>query len=280
MGISRTRTTLFVAAVTALGIGVPTAIVGRELHQESLDQDLISAVDRDDATSVRLLLRGGADANATIMPHQSFGLWARITNAFGRRSHDARLNYPSILLYAAEQEPADKGESYWLALDQGRTPEATDNVAVVSALLGGDADVNYRGVENVTPLLAAARRNKFDTVVALLRYNPDVNAAASDGQVAMECIAFADKPALVELLFQHGSHLNATSTNRPDPLNAALYAAMQPRKITDVRATVACLLRHGAKVDESQPNRLTVLHLASAFRDQRHMEMLKQAGAK
>lgn len=79
--------------------------------------------------------------------------------------------------------------------------------AIVDALIGAGADLQYSGINGWTPLHMAAARGSTQIAEVLVKAGADVNRRKEiDGEETplMEA-AFAGQPAMVELLLSHGA---------------------------------------------------------------------------
>lgn len=96
--------------------------------------------------------------------------------------------------------------------------------SVVSLLLRKGADVSKRGKFGQTPLHYAtkARRSRKETVKAILKSNPDIEATDDDGNTPLIVAVFDNQGfSVIQLLLNHGA--SSTTKNKVD-LSAQDYA--------------------------------------------------------
>lgn len=91
---------------------------------------------------------------------------------------------------------------------------ADSRAAIVDALAAG-ADVNARGIHNITPLMIAVDRLKHQAVTELLARgaNPNLKADDGAGAVSLAVENYRDAPDIMFALFKSGGDPN---TRRPD----------------------------------------------------------------
>ena len=214
---------------------------------------LAAAAKRQDAATVRTLLRQKAHVNAPDAEGMTALHWA---------AHYNDLATVRALLAA--------GAKAAVANRYGVTPlhEAATlgNVAIVSALLRGGADADASYGDGETPLMIAARVGSLDTVRALIERGAKVNATEQfRGQTALMLAANENHAAVVKVLLDAGANANTRTReydfqnlsggaggiihDRPQGgLTALILAARQ-----GARETAEALLAGGADIDAVEP---------------------------
>lgn len=181
---------------------------------------LIWAAARGDAHNVALLLGAGADPNAM------------------------DIQYTTAVSYAAER---DHVVCVRLLLEAGADPDpplpadikvgsglncaarnATDPL-VIKLLLDFGADLESSGVENITPLIHAARTDKVSFAVLLLEYGADINATTTLGQTPLTTAMTHNSHNVLQLLLERWSEYSECPRLKGTHLLqiAALYADVQ-----------------------------------------------------
>jgi ankyrin repeat protein len=119
----------------------------------------------------------------------------------------------------------------------------TPNVAV-RLLIDTGADTNARGGEWVTPLIAAAFKQRDDILQLLIENGADLNTESQKKGSALSQAAKAGNAPLVATLIRAGANANgsASSPQAPTPL----YSGAKSGSL----ATVQILLKHGADVNK------------------------------
>ncbi len=171
--------------------------------------------------------------------------------------------------------PDDTGypKPLWVASSKGL-------VTIVKALLRANADIEARGPNNETPLIAACDRARLSVARELLAAGAEVNARTSDNQTAlMRAISYGNPHVFNELLAA-----GADVTVRDAFDQTALALVICGRKTVmmeeDARAQlVRKLVEKGAEVDYKLRNRATVLYIACGLGLSTVVAALIQAGA-
>ena len=160
---------------------------------------LADAVQRRDASAIRVLLDQHADVNAAQADGFTALFWAA-------RLDDAQL--VDQLLHA--------GADTKIANQYGITPllEACENgdAAIIESLLKAGADPNTGQAEGETPLMTAARTGDADSVRVLIDHGAQVDAKERwRGQTALMWAAAEKHAEVVQILIQRGAQVNTQS---------------------------------------------------------------------
>jgi ankyrin repeat protein len=146
--------------------------------------------------------------------------------------------------------------------------EAGD-VQRVRLLLKLGVPVNCKGVDNITALICAARRDRIDAAGYLIVHGADVNAAEVPfGYRPLSGAAQVGDLALVRLLVEAGAEVNYTGAGGGTPLQIAANR--------DWPEVVAFLLAHGADPNLPDGSGMTPAFEATAG----VLRMLVKAGAR
>jgi hypothetical protein len=295
----RRRTVLLALLLLAGLVAVPVVLTWRQVRQEQLNHALIAAVDRNDVVNVRRHLCEGADPNAQVLPEDKRPFWKRLLDLLRQRPIPSDLSPPSIFVKPVI-EPVLMKAIAW----SPRSDSDDDNVDTVRALVEAGADVNFRVAYlyqgSTTPfriplLLEAIDRSKWKVVHTLLDHHADTKATDDYGRTALMYAAALKNADAVKSLLTSGANINAKDGDG----NTALLWVFDPRTILQrtivrvhfgvsykanprLRATVACLLQHGASVNVQEGVGISVMELAAPYcqNDRRLIQMLKQAGAR
>jgi ankyrin repeat protein len=127
---------------------------------------------------------------------------------------------------------------------------------VVRLLLIMGADVEERGVNEMTPLLYAAYYGKLTFVKILVEAGADINARANTGGTVLYCAASKNDAELVQFLLENGARdlLDVSNDNGYTPLHIAAYFDKLP--------VAQLLVERGARLDLKNNNRQTPYQLA------------------
>ncbi len=271
----RFRAVVLSLALLALLSGIPIVLTWRAVRQERLNHALIAAVRSNDTFAVRHLLHQGADPNAPILPEDTRSLWQRLLDILRHKPAPRPLIHDSALFEAIDYAPDAAYENFF------------DNVDTANALVEAGADVNICNEAGRTPLIEAASLDKKSTLQMLLTHHVDVNAVDINGTTALMFAAYHHEPETVEILLNRGANVNATYNDGGTALYLALAIAIpvvglspDAQTVKSVRETVACLLRHGASVQDRKGAAYSILSLARFYHDKQLIQMLQQAGAK
>jgi uncharacterized protein len=208
------------------------------------------------------------------------------TNAAVKADVDARLvDGSTALLYAAYFGDVDLTAAL---LEAGADPDARNNYGafalseaaqngnarIVGLLLEHGANPNLANPEGETALMVAARSGSLEAAELLLQHGAEVNAREQwGGQTALMWAAAQQQSAMLELLIKHGADVNLHGSarlwdrrtmNEPRPkdmnkggFSALLYAARQ-----GCTACVPILVKAGADLNATDPDRVSSLNLA------------------
>ncbi|MCK4871773.1 MAG: ankyrin repeat domain-containing protein [Phycisphaerales bacterium] len=189
---------------------------------------LMRAAELADAETVALLLERGADVSSLT----AAGSWPPLYfSLVGLRTDEA------------ESRPAGERQDG----DTTRDVTVRPRLRVISQLLDAGADPNVIGGSDLTVLALAiqwSRATAHDVVELLLARGADPDGKGGD---ALHEAASDNSIAMLELLMQHGAHLNDAITAQG---NTVLHSVGYSKE--DAEEMVAFLLRHGA--DPKLPN--------------------------
>jgi hypothetical protein len=300
MTMRRKRAALITLCILMGLVSVPVALTWREVRQEQLNHALIAAVERHDAATVRSLLRQGADPNAPILPNDKRSAWTRLLDHVLDRPVPTAFDTDSLLLKAVGWQPKRGPVSL-------ETP-AFDNADITRMLAESGATVNFQGTGDqyesfmgnlgmhelslgsdvrwhTTPLLTAVGFQQWGAVKVLLAHHGEVNATDTFGNTPLMYAAGFDNTEALNALLDCGADVNARNHCGETALLFALDAyriMLEWRPMPELRATVACLLQHGASVNIHDSTGMSVLTMAYFYgnKDERLLRMLKHAGAK
>ncbi|HET9400001.1 MAG TPA: ankyrin repeat domain-containing protein [Candidatus Acidoferrales bacterium] len=136
-------------------------------------------------------------------------------------------------LFRAHGKPSAQLTGQLLSVAAARSPE------ILRFLLDTGVNVNARGSEGVTPLIAAARQSDSqDNLRLLLERSADVNARDGSGRTALSYAATASNTGVIDVLVRHGANVNAQDNEGRTPLMHAADMCY----VWDIRA----LLQAGA----------------------------------
>lgn len=195
------------------------------LPLRATDQQLVDAVNRDDAAAVHALLARGADPNTQSVPTD---LWETPLDTAVRRVW-LRVSRPKSRRVPVLTAAASRGDA-----------------EIVSALLDKGADPEVLDEYGSTALMRAVApwpdgRPALPTVKALLAHGARVNAGAGDSS-ALASAVYAGSLGVVSLLLQKGADVNARDGNGNIILEMARI-----RTAAGGHAVMVLLLRAGAK---------------------------------
>ena len=166
------------------------------------DHPLVQAAKRNDAATVRTLLRQRVDANAKEGDGATALHWAAY--------HGNTTITDQLIAAGARVEVAND-----LAITPLALAAENGHAAIVDRLLARGANPNAASATGVTPLMRAARTGNVASVRALLAKGAQVNAAESDRQqTALMWAVSQDHPEIVKALLENGADTRARTVVR------------------------------------------------------------------
>ena len=251
----------------------------RGTSAEMLNAALYDASDQEMESTVKLLLKFGANPNAEGKEY----VWSCVVRL-------NKLNYTHRYGNALQAAAFDGSNG------------------IVETLLAYKADVNMQGGDYGTALQAAAFHGHKDIARMLLDHGAHVNTDAPIGLYgsALQAACSYQDADLVELLISHGAIVNTCGGMYGSPIMAAVDEAMQINveilvkyganvNVKDARDEHApllvmagftlgkqqleLLLDHGADIEETDDEGTTVLIAAADSGDKESLEMLLARGA-
>lgn len=204
---------------------------------------LIEAVKRGDAATVRSLIAQKVDVNARAADSATALDWAIEANDTG---------IANLLIDAgADVNAATRYKITPLALAC-----SNGNAAIIERLLKAGVDANSKSEDGETALMTAALNGKVDAIKVLLTHGAQVNAVEPyKGQTALMWAAGAGNAAAEELLVEFGADVKARSKAG---YTALLFAVLNNR-IEAART----LLKLGANIEDKAPDGTTALNMAA-----------------
>ena len=167
-------------------------------HPEQIDTmdalrrtPLVWAAARGDAHNVALLLGAGADPNAMDIQYTIAVSYA------AERDHAVCVRL--LLEAGADTDPPLPSD---IRVGHGLNCAARNatNPLVIKLLLDFGADLESSGVENVTPLIHAARTDKVSFAMLLLEYGANINATTTLGQTPLTTAITHNSHNVLQLL--------------------------------------------------------------------------------
>ena len=204
--------------------------------------ELIDAVKREDAATVRTLLARRANVNGEAADGSTALHWAV------QRNNPALVD---LLLGAGASPKASTRYNvpplYFAALN--------GNARIIERLLAAGADANATAYEGQTMLMTAALAGRAEAVRLLLQRGARVDATEpSRGQTALMWAASEGNTEAAAVLLEAGANVGAKSTGGFTPL---LFAVRNARL-----DTAALLLTRGANVNDVAPDGSSALGMA------------------
>ncbi len=198
--------------------------------------------EKGDQEVINLLIREGADPNKTTFaatPAKAMGVGKTFVGV-GRATLDA----------------CNKGSSplMWAAL--ASSPEA------VSALLKAGAKVNHCDAKGETALHKAAEYEETDNVAVLLSAGADVHACDHEGVTALHQAASEGDEEMISLLVKMGADLEAKDSSDTGGTGVGATPLFHAASGNNAD-TVLALLNAGARIDATNNQGQTALHIAA-----------------
>jgi uncharacterized protein len=185
---------------TVLPIGVLAFCVSALLSAAPPDASVADAAMNGDTTTIRSLIKEGADVNSAQGDGTTALHWAALKG---------NVELASMLLYAgASPRATTRLGGYTPLLMASKNGDA----AMVDVLLSNGADANDKTTTGVTPLMFAAASGHADAVEALLDKGADVNAKESaKNETALTFAAAYGRVDVIRLLTSRGADVTATT---------------------------------------------------------------------
>ncbi len=267
---------------------------GTEKNQKMLNDQLIEATENDNTEIIEVLLKEGADINAT----NEDGQTALVIAA--EKGHietvQVLLTTPGINIDAANNKDgstalmfaAQNGHTNIVntLIDKGADVNAANNkygstalmfaalcgnTEIVNNLIDKDANVNATDKDGLTALMITAATGHVDIVQILLDKGIDINAADHGNFTALMFAANKGHTETVKTLLKKGANVNAASHNSPTALMMAAGAGH-----VDI---VQILLKENAEIDATAGRGDTALTLAASTGNTETVRVLLAAGA-
>jgi len=258
-----------------------------------INQELLEAARKGDATAVKALLTKGADANTRDNEVDGSALiWATagrhrdVVGVLLKAGADVNAKDKdgvTALMLAAQRgeteivkmlvaEDADVNAKNKDGVSALMLAAQRDNREIVEMLVAEDADVNAKRNDGMTALLLAVGNFHTDTVKVLLRRGADPNVRLPpEGWTALMSAANLGRADIAEALLAHAVDVNAKNN---DGMTALMLAAETGH--TDI---LTLLLANGADLNIKHSNGMTALMWATARVQVEAARMLREAGA-
>ena len=206
----------------------------------SINQKLVSAVEKGNLADVKQLISDGADVNA----RDKYGNTPLI--------YAAAYGYLDLVKYLVS-----KGADVNVKGNRGNTPlifaAGNGYLEIVKFLVSKGADVNVRGWMGQTPLYYAVKGGYFEIVKYLISKGADVDAAA------LLCAVDEGYLPIVKYLVSEGANVNARDHIGETPLH---YVTEKRHVSKNDLEIVEYLVSHGADVNAKNDFGITPLHYA------------------
>ncbi|RDD38686.1 Transient receptor potential cation channel subfamily A member 1 [Trichoplax sp. H2] len=145
------------------------------------------------------------------------------------------------------------------------------NAEVIECLIARGADINIKGLNNVTPLHLAARYNRYTAVKVLLMFNADIGVKDIDSNTALHYAAKGGNQKICEeLLNKRPSLIDSVNADEMTPLHFACN--------TNHEAVCVCLIERGADILRRTADGSLPIHLAASKGNTSLMELLLTTG--
>ncbi|KAK3324113.1 ankyrin repeat-containing domain protein [Cercophora scortea] len=228
-----------------------------KISKETLDNSLYEATDKEKESTMKPLLKLGADPDAT---GEAFG------NALTAAANDGAEKIILALLEAGARVNSSNGYALQIAAQQG-------HVKVVEILLkhGADVDeVNDRH-ECRTALQAACDYTRLEVVKLLLDHGANPNLGGGSFTRPIFSAIFAGTDVLTRLLEADGLELDVVGLWSLTPLSVVCWMLPAP--------WLGTFLEHGASVDFANLDGETALISSAYVGDEECVKLLLERGA-
>jgi ankyrin repeat protein len=196
-------------------------------------------------------------------------LTAFLTVVFGTNAATAAMSDEEFLWLCSDGAQAEVEQAVRMGAnvnakdDLGWTPlmhaaRNNRNPRLISALIGGGADVNGRSGVGQTALMMASGFASFETVSVLIGAGASVTDREDDGWTALMWAANQNgDPRIISLLIERGSDVNASNDNGETALILAAILNKNP-------AVLSLLISSGADARAKDKNGKTAADYASS----------------
>ena len=182
-------------------------------ENENLSSPLIAAAKSGDLTTVRALLKTGADKDEVTD-------WGRI--AMWHAAQNGHWKIVRLLIeHGADHDKADKDRTYfgretplWIASQRG-------HLAVVRLLIKAGADMEKSNIVDWSPLYVASYEGHVDVVRYLLEQGANKDKALPCGITSLHIAAHIGHLETTKLLMIYGADLNARDKDSELPIDVA-----------------------------------------------------------
>ncbi len=147
----------------------------------------------------------------------------------------------------------------------------TGDLKKLEALIKSGVDVNAKGSDGQTALMAAAAMGNTDAMKMLIDAGADVNATGPNGQTALMKAIHTGQDDSVDCLLKNHADVNLADNDK----NTALMLAINDGR----QGAITALMNEKPKLDLQQKDGKTALMLAVEKGDRNTVDVLLQAGA-
>jgi ankyrin repeat protein len=221
----------------------------------SRDTPLVRASESRDAENVKILLAHGA------LPNVSDQQWAPLPWIIDSGNVDL-VRY--FLEHGGDPNAfSENGENNMVYA-------ALHSVEIIRALIDHGGNINNKSKSGMTPLVAASRGRKFDSVKFLIANGANPNLSAGDW-AALPWIIDSGNEEVVRYMLEHGTDPNASSKN--GWINM-FYAVEKPYE-----KIVLTMIEHGGDLNKKNAGGQTLLENACRCNRPEVMRVLLASGA-